>query len=332
VQIGRGDDFFAVGGHSLLCVQLARRIEAGFGVRLPIARLYESRTLSAMAALVEAGTAAGAETETIVCLREGDGPAILLVHPIGGDVLCYSDIAAAWPGDTRLLAIRHPDVDADRRPDFLSLAAMASRYRADAVRFLGRVPDRVGGWSFGGSVAHEMVRQWEAEDVAPEGLLLIDSPVPDRSYVARARAMLSDLPDLRGAALVDALVDHPRFKALIETEYGIGRLNGLVDAATIDHIMQVHAVNALALAEHRPGQVRTPLAYALARRAENARDLEELQQHLRRLGAGRVEAAAFDEDHFSIIRETAAERVARFLAGALESPPGAEAPPVESLT
>jgi thioesterase domain-containing protein len=285
-----------------------------------------------MAALVEAGTAAGAEAETIVCLREGDGPVVLLVHPIGGDVLCYREIAAAWPGDARLLAIRHPDVDSDRRPDCLSLAAMASRYRAEATRFLGRAPDLVGGWSFGGSVAHEMARQWEDAGVALEGLLLIDSPVPDRSYVGRARAMLSELPDLRGAPLVDALVAHPRFKVLIETEYGIGRLNGLVDAATIDHIMQVHAVNALALAEHSPGKVGTPLVYALARRAENARDLEELEQHLRRLGAGRVEACAFDEDHFSIMHGTAAERVAGFLAGALDSPSRAEAAPAESLT
>lgn len=56
-RVGAGDDFFDLGGDSILATQIVARVRENFRVEVPVARLLEARTLEAFAGVVEEGRA-----------------------------------------------------------------------------------------------------------------------------------------------------------------------------------------------------------------------------------------------------------------------------------
>jgi acyl carrier protein len=51
-HIGRHEDIFNLGGHSLTLTQLAARINENFGVQVPLTLLFEHRTIEQMAHII----------------------------------------------------------------------------------------------------------------------------------------------------------------------------------------------------------------------------------------------------------------------------------------
>ncbi|WP_343715670.1 thioesterase domain-containing protein, partial [Inquilinus sp.] len=325
-----------LGLDSLALTAIRGRLQQAFGQAVPMAWFAAGASLRGIAAFYAEGEPAGpapvqaapepvettvtlmrsvGRADHVLTLRDGSGPLVALIHPVGGDALCYRELAEAWPGDARILGIRHPEAEAgDVR--YRPLAELARLYRRAVLDAAGRVPDIVGGWSFGGAVAQEMTAQWEEEGARIAGLAAIDSPLPDGDYARQLRRLADIVGGDGDDCVLDRMIARPEFEAVFDEQHGLGRLRAVADPATVERVLRIHAANAAALAGHRPQPVRAPLSYALALRAGNAGSSEAAARPLEALSAGPLRILGFDCDHFSIMRSPAVEAVAGFLGAA----------------
>ncbi|HEX5885058.1 MAG TPA: alpha/beta fold hydrolase, partial [Pyrinomonadaceae bacterium] len=171
--IGVRDNFFALGGHSLVAVRLALQIEQELGKKIPIRAVFHAATIERLAGLLREGTV---KTPRLVQLRSGSKLPFICVHPAGGSISNYLNLAQHLDPDQPLYAIAS-GMDEDE-PVHETIEAMAADY-VGAIRD-ARIegPYLLGGWSMGGVVAFEMARQLRAEGEEVAGLSLIDSAVP----------------------------------------------------------------------------------------------------------------------------------------------------------
>ncbi|KWE36536.1 type I polyketide synthase [Burkholderia territorii] len=332
--VGQGFD-------SLALTELRVRLQQRVGKMPPISMLARGASLSTLAGWLGAlrGTVPHDEAvshdernapepsddrELVVTLREGTGPLVALVHPVGGNVLCYQALADAWPGDPTIVAIRHPYVEPGRAPEYLSIAQLASRYRAALLAARRRQPDCLGGWSFGGIVAHEMAAQWEAEGTAAPPLVIVDTPLHEGDFATRLRELVDGFGHEDAMRTIDAWLGDPRFDVMLDRDFHLADVRRRAQPATFDHIARLHAASAVAAAHHRPTRVRARIDYALAERGATGLSTAQAEQCLRVLTSGAITVSEFDDDHNSIVCEPAVARLARFLGG------GADTSPVET--
>jgi thioesterase domain-containing protein/aryl carrier-like protein len=166
-SVGVRDDFFLVGGHSLLAVRLLARIRDAFGQEVPLAAFYQNPTIEQIAVSLRANDRSRSASPLIaIKLGNTGAPPLFLVHAAGGRSINYYGLARAIQSDHPIYGLE--DVTGAE----LSVVEMAARYVAAIRGVQPHGPYHLAGWSTGATVAFEMSRQLRAagEDIGLVGL------------------------------------------------------------------------------------------------------------------------------------------------------------------
>ncbi|MEU8241045.1 amino acid adenylation domain-containing protein [Actinoplanes missouriensis] len=157
-QVGVDQDFFDLGGQSLIAMRLAGRIRAEFGTTLPIRALFEAPTVAELAVRLDELAGADSYATMLPLRRTGTRPPVFCLHPGGGIGWFYRGLAAHLGPDVPLYAVQARGLAA---PADLprSLPAMAADYLSEIRRVQPDGPYHLVGWSFGAVLGHEIARQ-----------------------------------------------------------------------------------------------------------------------------------------------------------------------------
>jgi thioesterase domain-containing protein len=199
-SIGIRDDFFALGGNSLLAMRMLYRIEQAFGRSILPATLFKEATIEHLAdAMLQ--PAAGEPSAAVVRLNEsGTKTPIFYLHGDfhGGGFYCIK-LSRSLGADQPFYAMPHFEVtDPANVPATFEAAAKIYVERIRAVRPHG--PYVIGGFCLGALFAFEVARQLTAQGEQVERLLMIDGTFENRK-LKRLRKVVETHGRIRGLSL-----------------------------------------------------------------------------------------------------------------------------------
>jgi len=178
--IGVGDNFFEVGGHSMLAARMMAGVERLSGVKLPLNLIFQEPTIEGLARVLRKLSGTASKFSSLVEIQAGvSSIPFFCVHPAGGHVLCYAHLSRHLGAGQTLYGLQAQGLDGEHDP-LTRIDEMATHY-IDVMRSVQpEGPYLLGGWSMGGVVAYEMARQLQAQGHNIAMLALFDSNLPAR--------------------------------------------------------------------------------------------------------------------------------------------------------
>jgi amino acid adenylation domain-containing protein len=156
--IKRDDNFFNLGGHSLMAARLASEIESDFGRSIPIAALFEAPTVEQLAARLTSEDESDRPQCLVTLQPEGAKIPLFCIHGWGGEVYGFLDLARHMAPDRPAYGLQAIGLDG-KVPRHASVEEMAAYYAEEISNFHPDGPVHLIGYSAGGWIAHAVAQE-----------------------------------------------------------------------------------------------------------------------------------------------------------------------------
>jgi amino acid adenylation domain-containing protein len=176
-EIGLFDNFFDLGGHSLMAVDVVSELEKALGRELFINSMFKYPVLSDYAAFLDESIGEKVDWSCLVPMKpSGTRPPLYMVHGVGCSVTSFYALAEGMPEDQPVYGFQVKGLNGIDEPHH-SLEEMAAHYVDLMLQHNPEGPYYVSGYSFGGYVAFEMVHQLLKKGIFDVKLILFDTAV-----------------------------------------------------------------------------------------------------------------------------------------------------------
>ena len=173
-DLGIDDDYFAIGGSSLLAAQLFSEITRKFRVKLPLTTILDCPTVRTLSHRIEQSSE---PASSLVELKSGSNKTLFLVHDGDGETLLYANLARRMPIGIAVLGIE-PKTLPDIPLAHATIEDMAAWYIATLKKVQPDGPYLLSGMCAGGVIAYEMAAQLKRAGSQIELLALLDAAAP----------------------------------------------------------------------------------------------------------------------------------------------------------
>ncbi|MBU2983347.1 SDR family NAD(P)-dependent oxidoreductase [Lentibacter algarum] len=219
-KVGSDDNFFDLGGHSLIAVRLFAQVKKAFDVEFPISVLFEAPTIKKCAALIEAegvhvapsSDATDAETPRaperrfthLVPMHQGEGGPrrpFFLVAGMFGNVLNLRHLAHLLGTDRPFYGMQARGLYGNEAPH-RSIPEAAKDYLNEIKQVQASGPYMLGGFSGGGIIALEIAQLLRAQGEDVMMLVMLDTPLPQRRPLELGDRALIQLQELKSGGIL----------------------------------------------------------------------------------------------------------------------------------
>jgi amino acid adenylation domain-containing protein len=173
-KIGIYDDFFELGGHSLTAVEIMTSLEKETGKHLPLASFFNHSTVEKLALLLKMDGRSVTWDSLVPIKPLGDKTPLYIVHGAGLNVLLFNTLAMNMDANQPVFGLQARGMNGIDEP-FNRMEDIAAHYISEILAQNPAGPIALAGYSFGGIIAYEMVKQLDKMGKQVKMLAMFDT-------------------------------------------------------------------------------------------------------------------------------------------------------------
>lgn len=191
-KISMVDNFFQLGGRSLVAVKIMAKLEEKTGKRLPLATLFEHNTIEKLAARLDVNPELITWDSLVPIKPLGSKMPLYIVHGAGLNVLLFNALAMNMDNEQPVYGLQAKGINGIDEPLDV-MEEIAANYVEEIINHDPVGPYAVAGYSLGGLIAYEMAKQMLAMGKDLKMLAMFDTYADQtKIYTPPVKRVLND--------------------------------------------------------------------------------------------------------------------------------------------
>jgi amino acid adenylation domain-containing protein len=176
-KVGVKDNFFDLGGHSLLTPYLMAQIKQQFGKDIPLVSLYQNPTIEQLATIVQKDSNSQSGSPLVALQPQGSKPPLFCLPGAGGDPFYFYHLSCCLGLDQPFYSFQ-ANALFQKGELITQVEDVAAHYIQALLVVQPQGPYFLAGHSFGGQLAFEMAQQLLGKGHKVALVIILDTSAP----------------------------------------------------------------------------------------------------------------------------------------------------------